>query len=276
MKQIHTPRIDTRYWTGITLASVFGTNMGDFYAHESGLGITKGIAVLALLAAAVFVVERFEHRRHEAYYWLVIILIRTGATNIADYLAYRVHIPIMILTLSLVGLLAFFGWGTRRRLLEHNRTGTTFGLARVLGRSAQPDDGGSEAALQGEASPSLPETNAAYWLAMLSAGVLGTVAGDICEHLLGEGAAVVVLTAVLLAVLAAGRGQAAQLIALYWATVAVARTAGTAIGDWLAENRIIHVGLAVSTLLSGITFVAVLVLWKSRLRILPGAAADAD
>lgn len=57
MKQIHTPRVDARYWTAITLASVSGTNLGDFYAHESGLGIIKGLAVLALLAAIAFVIE---------------------------------------------------------------------------------------------------------------------------------------------------------------------------------------------------------------------------
>ena len=87
MKDLHTPRVNARYWTAITLASVFGTNMGDFYAHESGLGIVKGLAVLALLAGVVFAFEYFERSRHEFYYWLVIILIRTGATNIADYLA---------------------------------------------------------------------------------------------------------------------------------------------------------------------------------------------
>ena len=49
MKLIHTPRVNARYWTAIALASVFGTNLGDFYAHESGLGIVKGLSVRHLL-----------------------------------------------------------------------------------------------------------------------------------------------------------------------------------------------------------------------------------
>ena len=114
MEFIHTPRVDARYWTAITLASVFGTNMGDLYAHESGLGLVPGLAVLALLAAVVFVMERFEKFRHEAYYWLVIILISTGATNIADYLAFRLRVPPVALTLGLIALLCLFGWGTHR------------------------------------------------------------------------------------------------------------------------------------------------------------------
>ena len=240
MKYIHTPLVNARYWMAITLASVFGTNLGDFYAHESGLGIVKGLAVLALLSALAFVAERFETRRHEVYYWLVIILIRTGATNIADYLAFRVRVPAVVLTLSLVGLLSLFGFFTHR-----------------ASRSA------------GEPSRGLPKTDASYWLAMLTAGVFGTVAGDICEHAIGEGVASVVLTALLLGVLLAGWQRASQIVAIYWATVAVARTTGTAIGDWLAENKILHIGLSLSTLITGLGFVAVLVLWRSRLKKAP-------
>ncbi|MDB5866617.1 MAG: putative integral rane protein, partial [Betaproteobacteria bacterium] len=39
MKRVHVPTIDGRYWMAITLASIFGTNLGDFYAHQSGLGL---------------------------------------------------------------------------------------------------------------------------------------------------------------------------------------------------------------------------------------------
>ena len=238
MKLIHAPRVDARYWTAITLASVFGTNMGDFYAHESGLGIVKGLAVLALLTAIVFAIEHFEDRRHEAYYWLVIIIIRTGATNIADYLAFRVRVPELILTSTLVGLLILFGLGTHRAMRD-----------------------------RGDGASSLPKTNTAYWLAMLTCGVFGTVVGDICEHAFGEGVAAIGLTALFLAMLIAGYRRAATVMALYWTIVAVARTAGTAIGDWIAENKIIKVGLPLSTLLTGLAFVGVLVLWRSQAKV---------
>lgn len=235
MQRIHTPRIDARYWIAITLASVFGTNMGDFYAHEAHLGLGRGLAVLALLAAIVFLLERFIVAGRETYYWLVIILIRTGATNIADFLLYRARIPGLVLTLSLLALIALFAWGT------YNRS----------------------ASQAGHLAKALPETNAAYWLAMLSAGVFGTVAGDLCEHGLGDGVAAIVLSILLLVVLLALGRRAAQVLALYWTTIAVARTAGTAIGDWFAENKLFNIGLPVCTLLSGIAFLAVLVFWRS-------------
>ena len=111
---------------------------------------------------------------------------------------------------------------------------------------------------------------------MLSAGVFGTVMGDICEHAIGEGVASVVLTALLFGVLFAGRGRAAQIIWLYWTTVAVARTAGTAIGDWLAENKFLHIGLSFSTLLTGLAFVAVLIFWRSSAKQAPAFVEAAD
>jgi CzcA family heavy metal efflux pump len=243
MKVIHTPLVDARYWTAILLASVFGTNLGDLYAHESGLSIGKGLTVLALLAAAVFLVERFHARRSELFYWLVIILIRTGATNIADYLAFRIHIPELVLTLSLIALLCLFGWRTHHKQDEKH-------------------------------SSSLPETGPSYWCAMLTAGVFGTVVGDICSHAIGQGTASLVLGVALLAALALGRRRSTKMIAVYWATIAIARTAGTAIGDWLAENDSLHIGLPISTAITGLAFVLVLTLWSSRHTVTAASLSD--
>ncbi len=254
MKRLHTPQVNARYWTAITLASVFGTNMGDLYAHSSGLGIPKGLAVLAVLTALVFLAEHRDQRRHEAYYWLVIVLIRTAATNIADFLAYRVRVPELILTASLLALIAIFGWSTRRNSSLPSPS---------LPSSSIPSSSIPSSSLPSPSQHAVPNTTAAYWLAMLSAGVFGTVVGDICEHRFGDGVSAIALSAILLVVLFAGRGRAATILALYWATVTVARTAGTAIGDWLAENKAVPVGLPLSTLLSGLAILAVLILWRS-------------
>jgi uncharacterized membrane-anchored protein len=234
MKQIHLPAINLRYWTGITLASVFGTNLGDLYAHESGLGLGIGLLVLLVLAGAGFVAERRDSRPHELWYWLVIILIRTGATNIADYLAFRLRLPSPALAIGLCVLLAGLAW--RTHFLAGDRQRAVHG-ARAL-----------------------PDTDAVYWLAMLTAGVLGTVAGDDASHLLGLKEAAVGLLGLLLVSLALIRNRWS--IMAYWAVVAVARTAGTAVGDFLSESRSLHLGLARSTLLTGLAFVAVLVVWR--------------
>lgn len=241
MRAIHIPKINARYWAAITLASIFGTNLGDLYAHESGLGLVKGLAVLAVIVIAALLAERVENRVHEAWYWFAIIIIRTGATNIADYLAFRVRIPLLALTLGLAALIAMFGWLSARADSKSN-----------LG--------------------DLPSTNASYWVAMLGAGVFGTVLGDICSHWVGQGVTSIVLGLLLALALFIRSKAAMNTIALYWLTVAVARTAGTALGDWFAESNSLQIGLPLSTLITGLCFVAVLLLWSraARGRLQPG------
>jgi uncharacterized membrane-anchored protein len=233
MQTRHVPTINARYWAGIALASVFGTNMGDLYAHDSGLGLLGGLPVLVLLFAAIYAVERFDRRSHDAYYWLCIIIMRTGATNIADYMAGRRGMGIDRVTLSI-------GFGVLLAV-----------LAWWLGR---PSDDAA-------ASKSVPTTDPGYWVTMLTAGVFGTVLGDLCQHQFGENTATIGLSLLLAVALLAYRKFAFGALAGYWLTVAVARTTGTAIGDWLAESPIPNLGLPLATVLTGITLAAVLILW---------------
>jgi uncharacterized membrane-anchored protein len=237
MQTRHVPAIDRRYWFGIIAASIFGTNLGDFYAHESGLGLGLGLLVLVGLFAITLVAEGKDRFAHEAYYWLAIIIIRTGATNIADYLAFRVRIPALLLTLGLVALMAVLAWSNATQ-----RAGTS----------------------KDSATPALAKTNLTYWGAMLAAGVFGTVAGDICSHHFGQGLSAICLASMLPILLTVMKSRGAVSVGAYWCAVALARTAGTCIGDWLAENKMLHIGLPVSTLLTGTLFVAILLAWRSK------------
>ncbi len=247
MQAKHVPAINGRYWAGITLASIFGTNMGDFYAHESGLGLLGGLPILVVLFLLVYVAERFDRLSHDAYYWVCIIIMRTGATNIADYAAGRrgLHIDRLVLSIALgVAIAALAWWAARddRRLSRHM------------------------------APKTLPDTDPRYWITMLTAGVFGTVLGDYLQHLIGSGVAAIALTVVLAGVLLVyGRGVLAAAYG-YWLTIATARTTGTAIGDWLAENKILNIGLPICTLATGVAFVAVLLLWRGGRRAEPAAA----
>ena len=236
MQTRHVPIVDRRYWFGITFASIFGTNLGDFYAHESGLGLGLGLLLLAALFAATYLIESKDAAAHQVYYWLAIIIIRTGATNIADYLAFRVRIPAPLLASALAATIAVLAW-------------------RGAATRARADTG--------PADPTLAQTDLTYWAAMLAAGVFGTVLGDVCSHRFGQGPAAIGLGVMLAVLLATARSRAATSVTVYWCAVALARTAGTCIGDWLAENRTLHVGLPLSTLLTGTAFVAILTWWRS-------------
>jgi uncharacterized membrane-anchored protein len=229
MQNCHMPRVDARYWSAIAMASLFGTNLGDLYAHNSGLGLIGGVPILIALAAVVFLMERRDQAPCEVYYWLLIIIIRTGATNIADYGKHQM--PYVVFGAILSVLLLGFAWASLR---------------------------GDDTA---ETPRGMPRPGAAYWGAMLSAGVFGTFFGDVAQHLIGQDAAAVVLALLLFAALALWRAQGASRIWLYWLAVAVARTAGTAMGDWLAENKMLSIGLTFSTLITGAIFTLILLVW---------------
>jgi uncharacterized membrane-anchored protein len=237
MQTRHVPQIDLRYWFGIIFASIFGTNLGDLYAHDSGLGIGLGVLLLVALFAAIYAIERQERASHEVYYWCAIIIIRTGATNIADYLAFRRHIPAVPLAAALAALIAVL-----------MLTAGSSSPASANGRS--PD-------------PSLQKTHLIYWAAMLAAGVFGTVAGDVCSHHFGQGPSAITLGLVFALLVFFTQARVVTSVPLYWCIVAVARTAGTCMGDWFAENRMLHLGLPLSTLMTGAAFVAILTVWRS-------------
>jgi uncharacterized membrane-anchored protein len=232
----HMPKVDMRYWSAIAMASLFGTNLGDLYAHDSGLGLIGGVPVLAALAALAFLIERRDSAPREAWYWLLIIIIRTGATNIADYGKHQMPYVVFgaILTILLIGFVAV-------SLKAHDR-----------------------AEQIAEERRGMPKTGVAYWCAMLSAGVFGTFFGDVAQKLIGQGTASIVLLAALIGALALWRAQGANRIWLYWLTLAVARTAGTAMGDFLAENEALGIGLPIATLITGTIFLLILFVWPLR------------
>ncbi|MBA2934320.1 hypothetical protein HZF05_09440 [Sphingomonas sp. CGMCC 1.13654] len=240
----HMPKVDGRYWSAIAMASLFGTNLGDLYAHDSGLGLIGGVPVLVALAAVVFAVERLDRAPRQGWYWLMIVIIRTGATNIADYGKHQMPYAVFgaILTVLLVGFATL---------------------------SLRPRDRAESVA---EESRGMPKTGAAYWAAMLSAGIFGTFFGDVAQHVIGQGMASLVLLAALLVMLAIWRAQGANRLWLYWLTVAMARTAGTAMGDFLAENETLAIGLPVATLITGTAFTLIVLLWPRRNRDVPATA----
>ena len=60
MQSIHLPTLGLRYWVALCIASIFGANMGDFFARNIGLGHVAGLPFLAAALAIVMIAERFD------------------------------------------------------------------------------------------------------------------------------------------------------------------------------------------------------------------------
>jgi uncharacterized membrane-anchored protein len=238
MQLTHVPSAGARYWTALSIASVFGANLGDFVAKYLHLGHVRGLLPLAGILALILIVERRDRSVHQAYYWLAIIVIRTAATNLADFGASDLAVK----KVWLIAALAVLLWGTLfftppAKLIEDIGT--------------RPFR--------------LPITDAKYWTAMLIAGTLGTVIGDLMsfESGLGTAYASLVQGAFLVVLFFLGGVGLFANVWFYWLTVVGVRAAGTSVSDFLAHNIF---GLPLSTLATGLLFVATLLLWKEQAR----------
>ena len=247
MKPIHLPALGPRYWAALCIASIFGANMGDFFAHNLGLGHVAGLPFLAAALAIVMVAERFDTLRHQVYYWCAIIIVRTAATNFADFAAGDLKLPRLWVMVVLAILLIAAVWLSWRFTWQRLANKADEVLCADLG----------------------------YWVCMFLAGTLGTVIGDYSSHnlKLDDAGAAILLSPIVALLLVAGRNGRLLLLPLFWTTVVAIRAAGTAIGDTLAGRHML--GLPVSTAVTGAVFVILLVVWKERARAVQVTAPEA-
>jgi uncharacterized membrane-anchored protein len=223
------PRIDARYWLALCAASIFGTNTGDFVAGYLHIGHLAGLPWLLAAFLAILAVERVSPVKTPLWFWAAIITMRTAATNVGDAfhdfgMGFAISVPVtLVLFAASVALYA--------RVTPPRRPG---------------DD--------------TVQVNWAYWIAMMLAGVLGTVGGDLASKWLTDpGAAAVFFVIVAILIPSLRRRGLLLMAAAYWTAVALIRTAGTAGGDTIAHA----IGLAPSTFLTGVVFL-VLVIVSSR------------
>ena len=230
MQRHHVPSGGARYWVALSAASVFGCNTGDAFAGV--FGFVSGLPLLAAAFAAIVYLERRDPNPRQAYYWSAIVVVRTAATNLADFTAFGIGIApaIGVLTALLLAMLVY---------------------ARVPWRPP---------ATTAPGRTGLPPTDAKYWCIMLVAGTLGTAIGDFVSFRSGLGLPIasVVLSGLVAVALGVGRGGLLAVAVYYWFTVVAIRAAGTAVGDFSAKL----IGLAPSTILSGLLLVALLSLWR--------------
>ena len=242
MRYANVPAVDARYWTAITLASIFGCNLGDclsFYAHWNHW---IGLGPLAVIFVALLFGERQSAFTTQAWYWTIVIVLRATATNLADLATHTFEWPYPRVILGLAVIQALVVCPVLPRLISagNNRTGR-------------------------------PATNGWYWLSLLTAGTLGTAIGDwTAEELhLGTGYGTLVLGAIFAVVLAMGSRSRWTTKAAYWLPIIAVRSAGTTAGDWLAFrddpglSNGLHLGLPFSTALTCALFVGTLVVWKT-------------
>jgi uncharacterized membrane-anchored protein len=255
MRRRNLPTIDAGYWAAIVAASICGTNTGDLAAGPLGMGHVRGIIPLAAIFLAVIWAEKLLDWTTVAFYWLGIIVLRTMATNIADFATHDLKLSYPIFVLLLI---AFMGV-----MIQADRFRTT---DTVPQRSAA-------------SSLALPNADWSYWIVMLAAGVLGTALGD----WLADAGLGVYWASLISMVLFVGAVWAAYQYGLskawYWIAIGACRTWGTDLGDMLvalfrsATSR--PVALWVSTTISAALLAGIIYFWTRR-EAAPALAASSE
>ena len=175
-----------------------------------------------------------------AFYWAAIVFTRTAATDLGDFLARSLHLGYGSVSAVVAILLTIF-------LLAWRDPAS--GSAPIPGASI--------------ARKALPTTNARYWTGILMVSTFGTTLGDFVSDDLGLGFAKgslvlgVVLATVLVGELSTRRSNEAR----YWAVIAVVRTTGTVMGDFLSEG--LGLGFAAAAGLVGAVLVTILLIPSS-------------
>ncbi len=207
MRTRNLPTIEAGYWAAIVAASICGTNTGDLAAGPLGLGHVRGILPHAAIFLAIIWAEKMLDWTTVAFYWFAIIVLRTMATNIADFATHDLKLSYPIFVFLLIASMGVMIWA------ERFRTDTAHQAA------------GSNACL--------PTTDWSYWVVMLAAGVLGTALGDWLADAGPEvyWASLIGMPFFVGAVWAAYQFGLSK--AWYWIAISTCRTWGTDLGDML-------------------------------------------
>jgi uncharacterized membrane-anchored protein len=216
------------FWLAMFVASAFGTVLGDFWAEGLHLGLMLSFGTLVVITGLLIWGDCLKGQGAEAFYWLAIIFLRAGATNVGD------------------GLIHIFGLSF---IVASLLTGVATLAAGFFTRSP----------FAGAISPLI---DLRYWFAMGIGGVFGTVFGDLTAHTIGMFPALITLSVGLIVVILVRGALAPTSMLGYWCIVLAERAAGTPAGDWFASRRGLGLGLPVALLCIGAGLIAALWLYQ--------------
>ena len=225
------PHVTVLFWVLKIVATTLGETGGDLLAQTLHVGyLVSTVIFFALFLIAVFF-QLKARRFHPAIFWTVIALTSTAGTTLSD----------------LMNRTGGIGYTGGALIL-------TTGLAIVFviwWRSGQTLDVENVATFKGELL---------YWVAILFSNSLGTSSGDFLADSLGFGFrdSALILSAIMLAMLAAHYFTRINGMVLFWIAFVLTRPLGATAGDFLSKPRD-HGGLNWGTMWTSAALVAALV-----------------
>ncbi|HET9828573.1 MAG TPA: hypothetical protein VFQ11_08700 [Nocardioidaceae bacterium] len=221
------PEVTVFFWVIKILCTTVGESFADYINETLGFGLTTTTVVFSAALVAVLVAQFRSKRYIPGVYWLAVVLISVVGTLLTDILTDALGVPLWVSTTVFSLLLAtVFGiWYARERTLS---------IHTIVTRPRE----------------------AFYWLTVLVTFALGTATGDWTLELTGwsPGAAVLLPTGLILAVLAAWKMGAGPVLC-FWLAYILTRPLGANIGDYLGSAPA-DGGLGLGTLGTSVLFLA--------------------
>ncbi len=204
------PHVTILFWALKIVATTLGETGGDLLAQTLHVGylISTLVFLAAFLVAVVFQLKA--RHFHPAIFWTVIALSSTAGTTLSDLM-------------NRTGGIGYTGGAT---ILT---TGLTIVFI-IWWRSGQTLDVENLASFRGELL---------FWVAILFSNSLGTSSGDFLADSVGLGFrdSAILLTAIMLALLAAHYFTHLNTMVLFWIAFVLTRPLGATLGDFLSKPR---------------------------------------
>ena len=83
---IKTAKVELFYWTAILFSNTLGTALGDFLAHDSGLGFVGGALLIGSLLAVVIAATFYTRISRVLLFWIAFVLTRPFGATMGDVL----------------------------------------------------------------------------------------------------------------------------------------------------------------------------------------------
>ena len=226
MQDQHVPAISRFYWPAFAATTLFGNNAGDWLIAflTPGGHADYFLPILAAVFLAVLYLEARDPAPQLRWYWLAIVIAPTASNHLAE--------------------LSFFylDFGFRRAAVF-----ALFLVILALTHLAFQSDAQRLIALrlQERPTPTVPLTDATYWIGLIVASTAGALASDFLSLGLGidERVACIILLLPLAGAVVARRSTGLNRTATYWAMVVALNALSTIAGGLLANDARLGIGL---------------------------------
>ncbi len=200
------PEVTLLFWVVKILSTTVGETAADFLNQNVGLGLSATTALMAVLLAAVLVVQFSANKYIPWVYWLAVVLISVVGTLFSDNLVDNLGV-------SLWTTSAIFGTGLVLSFIAWYRSEKTLSIHTIVTRRRE----------------------AFYWLTILFTFALGTSAGDLVAEKLAVGylPSALIFGGVIAAITAAFFALRLNAVIAFWAAYIITRPFGASMGDYL-------------------------------------------